>query len=171
MGGDRNPKPKEPGTSRWTELLGPPKPTAPPVHSKPAPAGKKHVLFVCIGNSCRSQMAEAFARAYGSDVMVVQSAGLSPATTIAPMTKQMLAERGLDIEGHFPKGLEMVMRQPYDLVVNLSGHPLNLPKANIVAWAVRDPIGLSEGIYRQVVQQIEGLVMGLILTLRNGKMP
>ena len=44
----------------------------------------KRVLFVCIGNSCRSQMAEGFARAYGSDVMAVASAGLSPATRIAP---------------------------------------------------------------------------------------
>src|SRR5579872_2906966 len=52
--------------------------TAPPAQAatslKSAPA-KKRVLFVCIGNSCRSQMAEAFARAYGSDIMEVQSAG------------------------------------------------------------------------------------------------
>lgn len=116
-------------------------------------------------------MAEAFARAYGSDVMVAQSAGLSPATIIQPQTKQMLAERGVNIDGHFPKGLEIVMREPYDLVVNMSGQPVNLPKANVVTWPVRDPIGESEAVYRNVVHQIEGLVMGLILTLRNGKMP
>ena len=42
--------------------------------------GLKKVLFVCIGNSCRSQMAEAFARVYGSDILVAASAGLAPAT-------------------------------------------------------------------------------------------
>src|SRR5437016_12534018 len=64
---------------------------------------KKRVLFVCIGNSCRSQMVEGFARAYGSDVMVARSAGLSPATVIAPLTRQVLAERNIRIDDHFPK--------------------------------------------------------------------
>src|SRR5271156_244497 len=63
------------------------RPAPPSQGVSPAPE-KKRVLFVCIGNSCRSQMAEAFARAYGSDVMVAQSAGLSPATTISAVTKQ-----------------------------------------------------------------------------------
>ena len=61
------------------------------------------MLFVCIGNSCRSQMAEAFARAYGADIMEVQSAGLSPATYIAPLTKQTLGEHNLNIDDHFPR--------------------------------------------------------------------
>src|SRR5207247_11062919 len=66
---------------------------------------KKRVLFVCIGNSCRSQMAEGFARAYGSDGMVARSAGLSPATVIAPLTRQVLAETNIRIEDNFPKGI------------------------------------------------------------------
>ena len=48
----------------------------------------KRVLFVCIGNACRSQMAEAFARTYGSDVMIAASAGLAPAMGVAPDTMQ-----------------------------------------------------------------------------------
>ena len=56
----------------------PESPHAPPART--TPVAKKRVLFVCIGNSCRSQMAEAFARAYGADIMEVQSAGVSPAT-------------------------------------------------------------------------------------------
>lgn len=127
----------------------------------------RKVLFLCIGNSCRSQMAEAFARAYGSDIMAAQSAGLSPATIIAPLTKQVLAERNLNIDDHFPKGVEVFAREPFDVVVNMSGHPLSLPNARMLTWPVRDPIGESEAVYRGVVQQIEGLVMGLILNLRN----
>src|SRR5271165_2238746 len=68
-----------------------------------APA-KMRVLFVCIGNSCRSQMAEGFARAYGADVMAVQSAGLSPAVMVSPLTKTVLAERNIHIDDQFPKG-------------------------------------------------------------------
>jgi len=119
---------------------------------------KKRVLFVCIGNSCRSQMAEGFARAYGSDVMVARSASLSPATVIAPLTRQVLAERNIRIDDHFPKGL--------DVVVNLSGMPLRVTAPRVVEWAVKDPIGQTESLYRTVAAQIEGLVMRLILELR-----
>jgi len=144
---------------------------APAAQKAPAAHKKSRVLFVCIGNSCRSQMAEAFARAYGSDVMVVESAGVAPAIDIAPLTRQMLAERNLNIDGHFPKGLEIVGREPFDFVVNMSGQPVSLPNAWVLTWPVRDPIGQPESIYRSVVQQIEGLVMGLILSLRSGRGP
>jgi arsenate reductase (thioredoxin) len=158
LGGDRNLPPR-------TQT-----PSAPAGVQKSSQA-KKRVLFLCIGNSCRSQMAEAFARAYGSDVMTVESAGLSPATMIAPLTKHVLAERNLNIDGHFPKGLEVAAREPFDLVVNMSGQPVKLLNTPVVTWPVRDPIGESEAVYRNVVEQIEGLVMGLILSLRSGRMP
>jgi arsenate reductase len=108
---------------------------------------KKRVLFVCIGNSCRSQMAEGFARAYGSDVMVARSAGLSPATVIAPLTRQVLAERNIRIDDHFPKGLDVVSREKFDMVVNLSGMPLRVTAPRVVEWAVKDPIGQTESLY------------------------
>src|SRR6202049_4558467 len=88
-----------------------------PVVAMPAVA-KKRVLFVCIGNSCRSQMAEAFARAYGVDIMEAQSAGVSPATYIAPLTKQTLSELNLNIDDHFPKGMDLMQRQHFDMVIN-----------------------------------------------------
>ncbi len=160
MGGDRGVRPRAP--------VAPVAQTAPAV---PKVVAKKRVLFVCIGNSCRSQMAESFARAYGSDVMAVESAGLSPASIIQPQTIQMLAERNLNVDGQFPKNLELVLRQPFDLVVNLSGHPLPLPGARVLTWAVMDPIGQKESVYRTVVAQIEGLVMGLIMLLRSGRLP
>ena len=140
--------------------------TQPQRRSAP-PATRKRVLFVCIGNSCRSQMAEGFARAYGSDVMEVQSAGLSPATVIAPMTRQVLSEHNVNIDGHFPKSLEVVGRQRFDVVVNMSGHPVQMPGASVLTWPVQDPIGRNESVYRTVASQIEGLVMRLILELRS----
>jgi arsenate reductase (thioredoxin) len=129
---------------------------------------KKRVLFVCIGNSCRSQMAEAFARRYGSDVLEAESAGVYPATIVAPLTSQVLRERNIGIEGHFPKDLSVVLLEPFDLVVNMSGLPLEIPGADRIEWIVPDPIGQPEEVFRSVADQIESLVMRLILDLRSG---
>ena len=128
---------------------------------------KQRVLFLCIGNSCRSQMAEGFARAYGSDVMEIHSAGLAPATIIAPLTKYVLGLRNVRIDDHFPKGLEAVLNQPFDIIVNLSGQPVNLPSGRMLDWPVRDPIGLPEPVYREVAAQIEAMVMRLIIDIRG----
>jgi arsenate reductase len=129
---------------------------------------KKRVLFVCIGNSCRSQMAEGFARAYGDDILVAQSAGLSPAAIVQPLTKQVLAERNIRIDDQFPKGMEILAREQFDVIVNMSGEKLPLaPGARVRDWPVRDPIGQQESIYKAVAEQIEGLVMRLILELRS----
>jgi arsenate reductase len=131
-------------------------------------ATKKRVLFVCIGNSCRSQMAEAFARAYGSDILVPRSAGVSPATIIQPLTRQVLEQRNLRVDGQFPKGMEITQQERFDVVVNMSGVPMSVPGATVVEWPVEDPIGREEAVYQAVATQIEALVMRLILELRNG---
>jgi arsenate reductase len=125
------------------------------------------VLFVCIGNSCRSQMAEGFARAYGADVMVAASAGLSPAAIVQPLTTQVMASRNVRIDGQFPKGMEILTREKFDVIVNMSGEKLPIAAgAKIREWPVRDPIGQTEAVYKSVAEQIEGLVMRLILELR-----
>jgi arsenate reductase len=136
--------------------------------SSPIQRTKKRVLFVCIGNSCRSQMAEGFARAYGGDILIAASAGLSPASIVQPLTKLVLAERNIRIEDQFPKGIEILTREQFDVIVNMSGHPLPLAsQAQVRDWPVRDPIGESEQVYKSVAEQIEGLVMRLILELRS----
>ena len=112
-------------------------------------------------------MAEAFARAYGSDIMLARSAGLSPSMIIQPLTRQVLAERNLTVDDQFPKDMEIARDEPFDLVVNMSGFPVAVPGARVVAWSVPDPIGHPEAVYRTVASQIEGLVMKLILELRN----
>jgi arsenate reductase len=131
---------------------------------------KKRVLFVCIGNACRSQMAEAFARAYGSDILIAKSAGLAPAGALPPLTRQTLSEKQISTDGQFPKNLESFVGQPFDVVVNLSGEslPAGFGGARLIEWTVRDPIGENQSVYRAVAGQIESLVMRLILELRGG---
>jgi protein-tyrosine-phosphatase len=87
------------------------------------------------------------------------------------LTKQILAERNLNIDGQFPKALDFVKREPFDVVVNMSGHPIGVPNARLLTWIVPDPIGQKETVYRSVASQIEGLVMRLILDLRSGRVP
>lgn len=111
-------------------------------------------------------MAEAFARAYGQDALWVQSAGLGPAPMVAPLTRQVLEERNVRSEGQFPKGLDMLTREKFDLVVNMSGQPFKFPTGEMVEWPVRDPIGKTVETYRAVADQIEALVMRLILDAR-----
>jgi len=128
---------------------------------------RTRVLFVCIGNSCRSQMAEGFARIYGSDVLEAHSAGLYPAGIIAPLTKKVMIEKNIDLSEQFPKGLEAMIPVTPDLVINMSGQKMPVPPGTrIEEWKVLDPIGLSEDVFRQVAGEIEQRVMRLVLSLR-----
>ena len=129
---------------------------------------RKRVLFVCIGNSCRSQMAEAFARAYGSDVVIPASAGLAPALGIAPDTKRAMLERNIDIGDQFPKTVRHLGRARFDLVVNMSGEEL-LPDAGepIVEWDIPDPVRETYERHCEIRDEIERNVMKLVLELRR----
>jgi len=132
---------------------------------------KRRVLFVCMGNSCRSQMAEAFARVFGSDVLIPSSAGLAPAPMIAPLTRATLAERNVVMGEQFPKGIDSVAHKSFDVLVNISGYPLpdeaSRLATRVIEWNVADPIGRSPEVYRAVAQQLEAAVMRLILELRG----
>lgn len=124
------------------------------------------VLFVCIGNSCRSQMAEGFARAYGSDVMVARSAGLLPCDMVSPVTHQLMREKNIDLSRCVPKGIPE--GEPFDLIINMSGRrlPDGVP-GEVRVWNVPDPIFLGEDDHRAIRDQIESLVQGLVLELRR----
>lgn len=127
------------------------------------------VLFLCIGNSCRSQMAEGYARTYGSDVMIPLSAGLAPAAMVSPVTLKVMKEKNIDLEDAFPKGIEEVLKDgPADLIVNISCRTLPFGVGVPVEdWKVRDPIGEKESVFREVSSEIENRVMRLVLSLRN----
>jgi arsenate reductase (thioredoxin) len=131
---------------------------------------QRKVLFLCIGNACRSQMAEGFARAYGKDELVPASAGLLPAASVPPLTVQVMKEKNISIEGAFPKDIGHLRGTEFDLIVNMSGQRLPPTLATRVEeWKVRDPIGQSEQMYREVRDEIEGKVMNLVLAIRMNK--
>ena len=126
----------------------------------------QRVLFVCLGNACRSQMAEGFARTYGKDVLMPESAGLAPASAIPIETRETMAEKNIDISAQFPKPVSVFPYGHFDRVVNMSGYPLP-GFQTATEWKVRDPIGGTPDQYRAARDQIEHLVMKLILELRR----
>ncbi len=132
----------------------------------------KKVLFLCIGNSIRSQMAEGFARKYGSDVIQAASAGFSPASIIQPFTKKVMEEKNISLEDHFPKDLEHVPMSGFEIIVNISGKklPTKMPM-EVRDWTVEDPMGKPEEYFVTCRDQIEQLVMRLILDLRKASRP
>jgi arsenate reductase (thioredoxin) len=131
---------------------------------------KKKVLFVCIGNICRSPMAEAMARKYGSDVLEPSSAGLAPAMMNTPFTRSVLTEKNVDLGDHLPRRFRDTDPKNFDLIVNMSGSPLprNLG-VPVEEWNVDDPMGRSEDDFRKTRETIEMLVMRLVLRARLGK--
>src|SRR5947209_5619839 len=117
----------------------------------------QRVLFVCIGNSCRSQMAEGFARAYGSDVMLPASAGIAPALVVAPDTRRCMKEKNISLDDHFPKSLDQLIKVKFDLIVNMSGVELQESPGEVRTWKVRDPIGTRYDVHCAVRDEIEKL--------------
>ena len=127
-----------------------------------------NVLFVCIGNCCRSQMAEGFANHYGKDVLKATSAGLAPTLSVATETVATMAGKNIDISRHFPKKFDPLEAKNSDLIINMSGFvlpgKLTVPTRE---WKVRDPYGESDAVYQQSANDIEMKVMQLILELRR----
>ncbi len=80
---------------------------------------KPRVLFLCTGNACRSQMAEAWAHVLKSDRMDVYSAGLQPAGLVSSRTLAVMADQGVDMSSHYSKGLDAWAGLTFDYVVVL----------------------------------------------------
>ena len=116
---------------------------------------KPKVLFICLGNSCRSIMAEALARHRCGDRWEAASAGINPLGFVAPETLKVLAEMGVSPAGLYSKGLNEIDLREYRLVINLSG-PFS-PRVDPPGWRharccrrpVPDPYGCGLEVYRR----------------------
>ena len=131
---------------------------------------KKKVLFLCIGNLCRSPMAEALARKYGSEEIEPSGAGLSAAMNVPLLTRSTLMEKNVDLGDHIPRRFSDMDLKKYDLIVNISGEklPSNLG-VPVETWDVKDPMGGGPEEFRRAMEDLEMLVMRLILRIRAGK--
>lgn len=116
-------------------------------------------------------MAEAFANAYGPDVMFAESAGLMPATQVCSLARVVMEEKGISLRAQRTRSLGGMSLDGYDLVINMTGTPLPAAaKTPVVKALVRDPNGQDELVYRQVRDRIEAIVEDLIHMLRLARM-
>ena len=127
------------------------------------------VLFVCVGNACRSQMAEAVAKHLGQGRIRAWSAGSHPAGWIAPGTQEVLQEKGIPLDGHWSKGLADVPVSQMDIVVEM-GYDVSCPvpagfKGRVVQWSIPDPFSHPLDFFRDVRDLIEGEVKALLESL------
>ncbi len=128
---------------------------------------KHRVLFVCVGNAVRSQIAEGFAHAYGREVVAPASCGINPAGSIDVAAVRSMEDIGIDISEGFPKHFLAMSKMPFDLVVNISGYPLpGAVTAPVREWEVDDPVGLSDEDYRRARDLLQKLTLGLVDELR-----
>lgn len=112
---------------------------------------KPSVLFVCVKNGGKSQMAAGLMRKVAGDSIDVYSAGTSPGTTINDLSAQSLLEVGVDITGERPKAIDPLLLEQVDLVVTLGreAHIDGLPASRLESWDTDEPSERGvEGIER-----------------------
>jgi protein-tyrosine-phosphatase len=129
-------------------------------------AMKKRILFVCVENANRSQMAEAFARLLGGDAVEASSAGSAPSGLINPKAIRFMAELGYDLSAHASKSLDCIEGE-FDAVVTMGcGDQCPwVPAARREDWALPDPRNLDDDGYRAVRDEIAARVKSLLASL------
>ena len=129
---------------------------------------KQRVLFLCTGNSCRSQMAEGFLRELGGDAFEVASAGVDP-TRINPLAIRVMAEAAVDISEQYSKSVDEMTDQQFDWVITVCDRareacPIFPRAARSLHWSFEDPAeatGAEEDrliVFRRVRDEISGRV-------------
>ena len=131
-------------------------------------ANKIKLLFVCVENSNRSQMSQAFAKILGGGKVKAYSAGSKPSGVINPKAIASMKELGYDLSSHSSKSLEDVKDQsPFDVVVTMGcGDTCPLfPGRRYDDWQLPDPAGQSVEAVRPIRDEIEGRVRVLLSEL------
>ncbi|MFZ0063621.1 MAG: arsenate reductase ArsC [Pyrinomonadaceae bacterium] len=130
-------------------------------------SAKKKLLFVCVENSNRSQMAEAFARIHGSELVEAFSAGSRPSGTINPRAVKSMLELGYDLNTHTSKSLLDIPDIDYDFVATMGcGDECPFIRAQRrEEWEIPDPKHMDPDAFRVVRDEIEARVKRVIRDL------
>jgi protein-tyrosine-phosphatase len=129
---------------------------------------KKRVLFICSGNSARSQMAQALMRRMAGDHFEVHSAGTEPRDAVHRDALAVLAEHGIDADGLKPKPASMFTGQSFDYVITVCDRVLEscpaFPGADVIHWSFPDPTAVEDDAARR--REFESLFRGLSQRIR-----
>lgn len=132
-----------------------------------APGHRPEILFVCVHNAGRSQMAAALTHALGEGRVVVRSAGSEPAERINPVVVEAMAELGLDVSQEFPKPLTDEAVEGSDVVITMGcgdACPI-FPGKRYIDWQLDDPAGQPIEKVRAIRDEIAERVRRLLLEL------
>lgn len=127
----------------------------------------KKLLFVCIENSCRSQMAEAFAKMHGNQKIEAYSAGSKPSGKVNPKAIEAMQAIGYDLSKHQSKSTDEIPDVVYDCVVTMGCGDAcpHIPAKNREDWQIPDPKNLPQNEFNRIRDIIESEVIQLINTL------
>ena len=127
-----------------------------------------HVVFLCYGNACRSQMAEAFARELGKGFLVSSSAGVSPIGYVPQETITVMEEVGISMEGHYTKSLHELKGNQVDLIVDLAGlFRSGSQGVPVESRPVIDPFGGDLDDFRRTRDEVERTVKDILGALQG----
>lgn len=129
---------------------------------------KKKVAFICVHNSCRSQMAEGWAKKLGRDVLEVYSAGTKAYPEVKPLAVKVMEEVGVDLTGHYPKLLSEIPKE-VDILITMGCNVEcpSLPHSHREDWGLEDPSGGSIEDYRKTRDLIKEKVEDLIKRVKH----
>ena len=130
---------------------------------------KTRILFVCVENSCRSQMAEGFADKYGGDKIEAFSAGSKPSGIVNPTAIEVMKKIGIDISKHISKGFETLPYNKYDYVVTMGCKDVcpYFPAKEKIDWQIADPKGKPFEEFKKTTDEIGSKVKELIERVIN----
>ena len=130
-------------------------------------ADRLRLLFICIENSCRSQMAEAFARWHGGARLEAHSAGSRPSGLVDPTALRVMAEVGHDLGSHRSKGVEELPSVVYDAVISMGcgDECPSVPASRRDEWDIPDPKEMPLDEFRRARDAIEARVLDLLAEL------
>ena len=133
-------------------------------------AAPLRLLFVCVENSCRSQMAEGWARHHGGPDVVAASSGSRPSGVVNPKAVASMAEVGIDLSGHRSTGLDEIGTEPWDAVVTMGCGDAcpHVPSRHHLDWAIPDPKHMEPAEFAEVRDQVGRQVTELLEQLRAG---
>lgn len=129
---------------------------------------KKTVAFVCVHNSCRSQMAEGWAKKLGADVLQAYSAGTEAYPEVKPLAVAVMEEAGVDMSGHRPKLLSEIPLE-VDILVTMGCHVVCpfVPARHTEDWGLADPSGGPREGFEKTRDLVKTKVLDLIDRVRK----
>jgi protein-tyrosine-phosphatase len=131
---------------------------------------KKKILFICLGNACRSPMAESIARRDAADIIECSSAGIMPLGFVPELTQKTLTSNGCSVDRLESTPITREEWDAADIVINMSGidrHRAFPDPEKVEDWAVEDPYGADPGVYQTIYEDIRERIGKLAERLRK----